>query len=175
MTPADPGGGAVPFDEFLLLVGKLNYSWTNTESLLIHLIARLVGCDDQTATVMFLTLNSTRARLDLVERLAKLERVPAERRETILALTSRFAKLSGLRNRYSHCIYSFDQNSGAMRTILMRIADRKHSIKVGQTSDIDRSAAREVQDAIDAIAELNIDIWRAVGEAFPDQPAKGAG
>ena len=29
------------FDDFLLKIGKLNYSWTNTESLLIHFIAGL--------------------------------------------------------------------------------------------------------------------------------------
>jgi hypothetical protein len=56
------------FDDFLLKMGRLNYAWTNTESLLIHFIAGLAGCDKETAVIIFLTLNTSRARLDLVER-----------------------------------------------------------------------------------------------------------
>lgn len=55
MTPKDE------CDDFLLQVGKLNYAWTNTESLLIHFIAGLVRTDIETATVIFLTLNTSRA------------------------------------------------------------------------------------------------------------------
>lgn len=44
---------AVQLDDLLLRVGKLNYAWTNTESLLIHLIAGLCGIDKETAVVVF--------------------------------------------------------------------------------------------------------------------------
>src|SRR5690606_145654 len=64
------------FQQVLLLIGKLNYTWTNTESLLIHLIAGLAKVDKETAVIIFLTLNTTRARIDLVERLAKRSRTP---------------------------------------------------------------------------------------------------
>ena len=103
------------FDGFLLLVGKLNYAWTNTESLLIHLIAGLAEVDKETATVIFLTLNTTRARIDLVERLSKLDKVSATERAPILALTGRIQRQSALRNRYNHCIYAFDAD-GETRT-----------------------------------------------------------
>jgi hypothetical protein len=53
------------FDDLLLLVGRLTYSWAKTESLLIHLIAGLARVDKETAVVIFLTLNTTRARVDL--------------------------------------------------------------------------------------------------------------
>ena len=66
------------FDDFLLLIGRLNYTWTNTESLLIHLIAGLSALDKEIATVIFLTLNTTRARIDLVERLSKARCVLGE-------------------------------------------------------------------------------------------------
>ena len=72
------------FDAFLLQVGKLNYAWTNTESLLIHFIAGLVRTDIETATVIFLTLNTSRARLDLVNRLAKLARFAKDEQDQIL-------------------------------------------------------------------------------------------
>ena len=48
------------FQEILLLIGQLNYTWTNTESLLIYLIAGLAQVDKETAIVIFLTLNTRR-------------------------------------------------------------------------------------------------------------------
>ena len=66
------------FQEVLLLVGQLNYTWTNTESLLIHLIAGLARVDKETAVVVFLTLNTGKARIELVERLAKMKSTKAE-------------------------------------------------------------------------------------------------
>jgi hypothetical protein len=152
------------FDEFLLTIGKLNYCWTNTESLLIHVIAGLARCDKETATIMFLTLNTTRARVDLVERLAKLERTAERERDSVLSLTRELLRQAALRNRYNHCIYSFDADSGTARTILMRISDRKDAIKVGQTSDLDDEALSEIGDSIERLTALNGKIWRAARE-----------
>ncbi len=75
--------------DVLLLVGRLNYVWTNTESLLIYVIAHLLGVEKDAAIVVFLTLNTTRARIDLTERLAKLPRIPVATRDEVLAITLR--------------------------------------------------------------------------------------
>lgn len=147
------------FDRFLLLLGRLNYSWTNTESLLIHLIAGLSKTDKDTAVVIFLTLNTTRARIDLVERLSKLERVSQEEREAVLAVTRRIQRLSGLRNRYNHCIYSFDSKSGDFSSIRMRVADRKNQIKIGEITALDRNAVDGIDRSLDDLKVLNSDVW----------------
>ncbi len=152
------------FDDFLLKIGKLNYSWTNTESLLIHFIAGLAGCDKESAVIIFLTLNTSRARIDLVERLAKLPRVDPRERQTVLGLTREMARLSGLRNRYNHCIYAFDPENGSTRTIMMRIADRKHDIRMGASQEIDADALSEIDDSLANIADLNGRFWAAVRE-----------
>ena len=163
MTPADGHSeDRIDFDRLLQLIGRLNYTWTNTESLLIHLIAGLSGTDKETAVIVFLTLNSSRARMDLVERLAKLDRVPDEERAALLGVTARMTRLAGLRNRYNHCIYSFDPDSGNPRTILMRIADRKDRIKVGQMSDVDDAALDEIAATIRQLGEINTDVWKLV-------------
>lgn len=159
-TAADP----IDFDTFLLLVGRLNYTWTNTESLLIHFIAGLSGVDKETATVIFLTLNTTRARIDIVERLSKLERVSDLERERILSLTKRIQNQSSLRNRYNHCIYAFDSEGGSPRTILMRIADRKDHLLMGQVHTLDHAAAKNVEHAIEALQQVNQDIWQTIGD-----------
>jgi hypothetical protein len=158
MPVAEP----LSFDDFLLLVGRLNYAWTNTESLFIHLIAGLTRMDKETAVVVFLTLNTSRARIELVERLSKMTRHGVSERKAILALTARMVKLSHLRNRFNHCIYAFDSEGGHPKTILMRIADRKDTIKMGQTSDIDQGMLTGIAEAIDNLGQLNRDIWAFV-------------
>ncbi len=159
------GGLPEGFEEVLLLIGRLTYSWTNTESLLIHLIAGLARVDKETALVVFLTLNTTRARVDLVERLAKLDRVPAKQRRRVLELTGDFMKLSALRNRYSHSIYAFDPQGGTARTILMRIADRKDTIKVGETTALDEDSRRDMEAALSNLSELNQKLWLLIRDA----------
>ncbi|MCD9147433.1 hypothetical protein [Pseudophaeobacter flagellatus] len=150
------------FDAFLLLVGKLNYVWTNTESLLIHLIAGLAGLDKETATVIFLTLNTTRARIDLVERLSKLDKIDAVERGAILDLTGRIQRQSALRNRYNHCIYAFDAEGGNPHTILMRIADRKDTLKIGQSTPLNDAAAEDIEVAISELKDINKKIWNTI-------------
>ncbi|WP_298261746.1 hypothetical protein [uncultured Litoreibacter sp.] len=160
---------SIDFDAFLLLIGKLNYSWTNTESLLIHLIAGLSGMDKEIATVVFLTLNTTRARIDMVERLSKLPRVADAERAHILALTGRIQRQSALRNRYNHCIYAFDSEGENPKSILMRIADRKDKLMMGQINDLDAAAAEAVETAISELQSINKDIWAAVRiYSYPD-------
>ncbi|WP_413220925.1 hypothetical protein [Tritonibacter mobilis] len=152
------------FDAFLLLVGRLNYAWTNTESLLIHLIAGLAEVDKETATIIFLTLNTTRARIDLVERLSKLDRVSADERDPVLALTGRIQRQSALRNRYNHCIYAFDPENGNLHTILMRIADRKDTLKIGQSTPLNDAAAEDIETAISELTAINHGIWQVIAQ-----------
>ncbi|OAN72824.1 hypothetical protein A8B83_08050 [Rhodobacteraceae bacterium EhC02] len=147
------------FDEFLLLIGRLNYTWTNTESLLLHLIAGLSGTTKDVAVVIFLTLNTTRARVDLVERLAKMDHQKPEERDAVLRLTRGLMKLSGARNRFNHCIYAFDPEGGPPRSILMRIADRKDGIRMGQALDLDAAAVDSIARSIADLTLVNRDIW----------------
>ncbi len=150
------------FEEVMLLIGRLNYSWTNTESLLIHLIAGLAGTSKETAVIIFLTLNTTRARIDLIERLSKMDGRDPDERQGILKLTRELLSLSGLRNRYNHCIYSFDPDGGALRTIQMRIADRRDALIMGRTELLDAEARSEIDAAIDGLQELNRAIWSLI-------------
>lgn len=150
------------------MVGRLNYMWTNTESLLIHLIAGLTETEKDVAVIIFLTLNTSRARIDLVERLAKMEGRPEEIRDPILDHTRRLSKLSGIRNRYNHCIYSFDPDSGNPKTILMRIADRKTDIKLGRQDMVDEDAMKEIENVVEQLSEANRDIWKMITQlGFP--------
>jgi hypothetical protein len=156
------------FRQILLLVGKLNYTWTNTESLLIYLIAGLARVDKETAIVIFLTLNTTRARMDLVERLAKLPKCPRPLRGEVLGVLGRMNAQGKLRNKYSHCIYSFDEKGDISHTQLLRIFDSKDEIKYGKVEALDQNEIEGIQKSIDDIAEVNREIWRIIREnKFP--------
>lgn len=145
--------------EILLLVGQLNYSWTNTESLLIYLIAGLAGVDKETAIVIFLTLNTPRARIDLVERLAKMQKIQSRQRSEILDVTRELSTQSKLRNKYNHCIYSFDPESGKGITQLMRIFESKDEIKYGKIESLDDNEIEKIKDSISSLVSINKKIW----------------
>jgi hypothetical protein len=150
------------FQQVLLLVGQLNYTWTNTESLLIHLIAGLARVDKETAIVIFLTLNTSKARIDLVERLAKLQRTPLDLRAAVLAATDRLSRHSRQRNRYSHCIYSFDETGSHGSTQLMRIQDAKDAIHYGKIEELGPVQLRAIARIVDEIVKTNRSIWAIV-------------
>lgn len=154
--------GATPqvgMQDVLLLVGQLNYTWTNTESLLIYLIAGLARVDKETAIVIFLTLNTTRARIDLVERLAKMPKTSAGCRGEVLDLMKRLSREAALRNKFNHCIYSFDPESGSGATQLMRIFDDKSEIKYGKVEQLDAREIEKIRTSIATITAINKAIW----------------
>ncbi len=156
------------FQEVLLLVGQLNYTWTNTESLLIYLIAGLAKVDKETAIIIFLTLNTTRARIELVERLAKMPKTLAPCRQAVLTVTDKLIRQAKLRNKYSHCIYSFDETGNHASTQLMRIVDGKDEVRYGKIEEIDEKEINKIHDSIERIRDINKDIWSIVEEnSFP--------
>lgn len=146
--------------DVLLLVGQLNYTWTNTESLLIHMIAGLAKVDKETAIVIFLTLNTPRARIDLVERLAKMQTTPSTCRAEVLDTTQRLLEEAKLRNKFNHCIYSFDPDSGKGMTQLMRIFDAKDNIKYGKTEALDDDEIERIKASIGELRRINRQFWQ---------------
>ncbi|WP_228932599.1 hypothetical protein [Roseibium aggregatum] len=159
MSAADAPTMADEFQTFLALMGRLNYTWTNTESLLIHMIAGLAGVTKEVATVIFLTLNTSRARIDLVERLAKLDTQKPDLREEVLSLTRDMHKTLKLKNKYNHCIYSFDNEGRNASTILMRISDQKHKIEYGKSNPINSREITLVRETIQKTQTLNKSLW----------------
>ena len=149
-------------DVLLPLIGKLNYCWTNTESLLIYLIVHMMDCSKEAAIVVFLTLNTTRARLDLVERLAKMNAtLPADRNE-VLDITGRMKREAKVRNKYNHSVYDFDENGELESTQLLRIAEFGNELKYGKVEEIDNSEFQRLAETIENIIGINEDIWRFI-------------
>ena len=145
--------------DVLLRVGRLNYVWTNTESLLIYVIAHLLRVEKDAAIVVFLTLNTTRARIDLVERLAKLHSTPASDRKTILHMMMRLKKESKMRNKYNHCIYSFDEKGEISSTQLMRLVEDEKEIRYGKIEQMDDREMELLEKSIGEIVNISKALW----------------
>ncbi|WP_170295122.1 hypothetical protein [Paracoccus aestuariivivens] len=150
-------------DSVLLRVGKLNYAWSNTESLLVHLLAGLTGMDKDSAIVVFLSISSTKGRIELIERLAKLRLSAGPKQRELLELMTQFGRLSAVRNRYNHSIWSF-QEDGSISTILMRIADRRDRIRMGQRHMLDGDQMARLDLDLETLSALNRSIWRYLQE-----------
>jgi hypothetical protein len=145
--------------DVLLRVGRLNYVWTNTESLLIYVIAHLLDIEKDAAIVVFLTLNTTRSRIDLVERLAKLPARPSEESRTILTLMSKLKRESKTRNKYNHCIYSFDENGDISSTQLMRLVEDDKEVRYGKVEQLDLKEIDRLEKSIGEIVAISKALW----------------
>lgn len=160
---APPPAAQADLDAVLLRVGHLNYAWSNTESLLIHVLAGLTGMDKNAAVVVFLSVSSTRGRIEMIERLAKLRLPHGPQRAGLLELTARFSRLSTVRHSYNHSIWSF-QDDGSVATILMRIADRRDRIHMGRRQNQDGDEMARLDRELGSMADLNRDIWHFLRE-----------
>ncbi|MDE1991369.1 MAG: hypothetical protein KGI75_02660 [Rhizobiaceae bacterium] len=145
--------------DILLRVGRLNYVWTNTESLLIYIIAHLLKVEKDAAIIVFLTLNTTRARIDLVERLSKLPSAPPEESRQVLALMGRLKRESKMRNKYNHCIYSFDENGEISSTQLMRLVEDERHVKYGKVEQLDLREIERLESSIREIVAISNALW----------------
>ena len=145
--------------DVLLRVGRLNYVWTNTESLLIYIITHLLNVEKEAVVVVFLTLNTTRARIDLVERLAKLPSTPAADRKAVLSAMSRLKKESKMRNKYNHCIYSFDEKGEISSTQLMRLVEDDKEIRYGKIEQMNDREIELLEKSIAEIVNISKALW----------------
>ncbi|MBN2739866.1 MAG: hypothetical protein JXR35_03090, partial [Rhodobacteraceae bacterium] len=82
----------------------------------------------------------------------------------VLKVAGRMKKVSGLRNHYNHCLYAFDAGGGPVRTIQMRIADRKTSLRIGEEAVLDRATLEDLNAALKELGALNAEIWAIVAE-----------
>lgn len=156
--PAKPAT-ASRIEILLPLIGKLNYCWSNTESLLIYVIAHLMKCSKEAAIVVFLTLNTTRARLDLIERLAKMAETSTTTRNSVLSIADRLKREARVRNKYNHSVFDFNENGELESTQLLRIVEFGNELKYGKIEEIDNEELQRIAETIDNVIRVNKDIW----------------
>jgi DNA integrity scanning protein DisA with diadenylate cyclase activity len=143
----------------LALIGNLVFSWSNNESLFIYLLMILLKTDQTSAAIVFATLNTTRARLDLIQRLAKMQVKDRVTAKQLTELIDRFNKYTRIRNEFNHCMYDVSSRGEITHTHSIRIVETRNKLHLGDTRPMDDARIKEMTEAIKGLKQLNRDIW----------------
>lgn len=143
----------------LALIGNLSFSWSNNESMFIYVLMLLLDTDEVSAAIVFSTLNTTRARLDLIQRLAIIRIMKKEVREELDELIERFTVATRLRNEFNHAMFMLDEHGYITHTQSLRIIEQRGRFKFGETRKVDQARIDELSATIRDLRDLNRDLW----------------
>jgi uncharacterized tellurite resistance protein B-like protein len=149
---------------FLTLIGNMVFGWSNNESLFIYVLMILLNTDQASAAVVFATLNTTRARLDLIQRLAKMHITNTAIEGRLNNLIQRFNDLTRIRNEFNHCMYDVDTSGAITHTHAIKIVEKRKGFTFGETRPVDDARIKEIVKANDGLRRLNRDIWTFMPE-----------
>ncbi len=155
-------------------VGNLVFTWANNESLFIYLLQILLETDFEGAAITFVTLNTTRARLDLVRRLTKLRVRDPEVVKKVDKLIERFNECTKLRNELNHSIYEIDAGGSITHSSELKLRETKDGLSLASRRPFDAARIRQIEGTVRKLTKLNRDLWafmpeleRAVGKRKP--------
>jgi DNA integrity scanning protein DisA with diadenylate cyclase activity len=143
----------------MALIGNLSYAWSNNESMFIYVLMLLLRTDQTIAAIVFATLNTTRARLDLIERLAKVRIRDKTVLKDLTKIITRFNDLTRLRNEFNHCLYRVNEHGEITHTQSIRLIEVGDSLQFGNAREMDDDRIRQILEAIRRMTKLNRDIW----------------
>src|ERR1700676_2965576 len=128
----------------LSLIGNLIVSWSNNESLFIYVLMILLETDQASAAIVFATLNTTRARLDLIQRLSKIKLRDKKLDKALSKLIDRFNESTHVRNEFNHCMYVVNDRGQITHTQSMRIVETRSSLRFGELKPIDDARLKQL-------------------------------
>ncbi|QFU17350.1 hypothetical protein [Microvirga thermotolerans] len=143
----------------LALIGNLVFSWSNNESMFIYVLMLLLETDEVSAAIVFATLNTTRARLDLVQRLAKAKIADKSAAETLDRLIARFNACTRVRNEFNHCMYTVSDRGEITHTHAMKIRESAGRLVLGEVRPVDEGRIRELVKTVEDLKILNRELW----------------
>jgi uncharacterized tellurite resistance protein B-like protein len=143
----------------LALIGNLVYSWSNNESMFIYVLMLLMKTDETSAAVVFATLNTTRARLDLVDRLAKINVRDKSVAKALDRIVAKFNDLTKIRNEFNHCMYTVNDHGEITHTNSIRMHEVRGQVQLGIVRKMDDKRINSMLEAIRSLTRLNRDIW----------------
>lgn len=143
----------------LALIGNVVLNWSNNESLFIYVLMLLQKTDQASAAILFATLNTTRARLDLIQRLARIKIKDKTLNKELDRLIERFNGGTHIRNEFNHCMYTVDGSGEISQTQSMRLVQTRGNLQFGETKPLDDARVNEMTEAVREMTRLNRDIW----------------
>lgn len=151
--------GAVERERLMTLIGALSMSWSNNESVLIYLMMVLLRTDDVSAALVYGTLNTARARSDLVSRLARVRVSDAGLRREIDDILTALEKCGRVRNDLQHASYEFDAAGRPISTRSMRVEQNRKRLSFGRPRPIDAARLAKITEVVDELGLINQRLW----------------
>jgi len=145
--------------DLMVLIGQLVFGSSNNESLLIYILMLLLQTDEPSAAIVFSTLNTTRARLDLISRLAGIRIADREMREELDQVVKLFGDAGQVRNEFLHATYTVDTTGAVTHTQTMRLVTKGGRIRFGEQNPIDQKRLDGMVEACRALRTLNRRVW----------------
>jgi hypothetical protein len=125
----------------------------------IYVLMILLETDEVSAAIVFATLNTTRARLDLVQRLAKAKVKDRNAAKTLGQLIDRFNECTRIRNEFNHCMYTVSERGEITHTHSMRIREAGNRLMLGEVRAMDNARIQELIGTITDLRRLNRELW----------------
>lgn len=145
--------------DLMVLIGQLVFGSSNNESLLIYVLMLLLRSDEPSAAVVFSTLNTTRARLDLISRLAAIRIADREMREELDQVVKLFGEASQVRNEFLQAMYTVDAKGAITHTQTMHLVTKGGRIRFGEQNPIDQKRLDGMVEACRELRSLNRRVW----------------
>jgi hypothetical protein len=143
----------------LALIGNLSFSWSNNESLFIYVLMLLLNTDEVSAATVHATLNTTRARLELIQRLAKVHIKDRAIERSLDKIIERFNECTRVRNEFNHCMFSVNADGEITQTQSIKIMQRRDRLQWAEVKPMDDARVREMLATTDELKQINRDIW----------------
>jgi hypothetical protein len=144
---------------FLAQIGDLNFAWSNNESMLIYVIMLLLKTDEIAAAIVFSTLNTTRSRVDLIQRLSKTQLKDTALRREIEQLLGQFIRSTRVRNEFNHATYVVSANGEITHTHSMKLEENRGRLRFGVRRPVDEKRKEQLETAIRELQLINRCLW----------------
>jgi hypothetical protein len=152
-------GSAEHRNAVLALIGNIVFSWSNNESMFLYVLMLLMETSETVAAVVFATVNTTRARLELIQRLARARLADRAIARELDALIERFNECTRLRNEFNHSMFVVSESGELTHTQSLRIQERRGRMAFGMRKSLDDNRLNEMREGVAELARLNRDLW----------------
>ena len=143
----------------LALIGNIVFSWSNNESMFIYILMLLMETNETVAAIVFATLNTSRARLELIQRLARTRVADRTIARELDELIERFNECTRLRNEFNHSMFVVSDSGELTHTQALRIQERRGRLAFGMRRSLDEKRLSEMRQGVAELARLNRDLW----------------
>ncbi len=146
---------------FLLGIGGLVVSWANSESVFMAMMQALVSGGPHSATIIWHSLRTTQARMDLISKLAREQIKDAALLADIDKAIREFKGCTGKRNFFCHATYNYDDQMRLSTVHGITLSQEGEPLRV-ETRHMDLALGNEIGQVIVDVAKLNRSLWELV-------------